>query len=145
MTQNYGSAHHPDMLISLQPPQDTPSQRCQLNLLFTDVVALLKSTETPQTVEVQCRGYSQEVTLPENFDETWNTMESCRSAAKAQALQQASADAGPAKPAQYEEVDEDTEGEPKGGLGQCVEVYWAEHRCVGVCIPNAVVACPPTT
>ena len=58
---------------------------------LTDVVALLKSHEVANTVEVQARGYSLELTLPENFEEAWNTMEGCRRSANAQALQQAAA------------------------------------------------------
>ena len=59
---------------------------------LTDVVALLRSTELANTVEVQGKGYSLELTLPEHFDETWNIMEACRRTATAQALQQASAE-----------------------------------------------------
>lgn len=57
-------------------------------LSLTEVVALLKSSEVPNTVEVQGKGYSYELTLPENFEETWNTMEACRRQTTAQALQQ---------------------------------------------------------
>ena len=38
------------------------------------------------------RGYSLELTLPENFDEAWSTMESCRRATTASHLQQQSAE-----------------------------------------------------
>ena len=48
---------------------------------MTDVVALLKSAEVANTVEVQARGYSLELTLPENFEEAWSTMEACRRSA----------------------------------------------------------------
>ena len=37
-----------------------------------NVLALLKSNEVPNTVEVQVRGYSLELTLPENFDEAYS-------------------------------------------------------------------------
>jgi len=73
---------------------------------LTDVVALLRSTELANTVEVQGKGYSLELTLPEQFDETWNIMEACRRTATAQALQQASAEAGP-KHGAVEEVSPD--------------------------------------
>ena len=73
---------------------------------LTDVVALLKSAEVANTVEVQARGYSLELTLPENFEEAWSTMEACRRSATADALLQQSADMGPAKAQVYEEVDE---------------------------------------
>jgi len=41
-------------------------------------VALLKSDELPNTVEVQQKGASYELTIPEDFDAAWNIMESCR-------------------------------------------------------------------
>ena len=71
---------------------------------LTDVVALLKSTEVANTIEVQGKGYSLELTLPENFEETWSTMETCRRQTTAAALQAASADMPSAK-AVYEDVD----------------------------------------
>lgn len=70
---------------------------------LTDVVALLRSTEVANTVEVQGKGYSLELTLPEHFEETWNIMEACRRTATAQALQAASAEGGP-KTGAVEEV-----------------------------------------
>ena len=69
-----------------------------------DVLALLKSNELANTVEVQVRGYSLELTLPENFDEAWSTMESCRRSTTATHLQQQSADAPPDK-RREEEID----------------------------------------
>ena len=71
---------------------------------LTDVVALLKSSEQANTVDVQARGYSLEVTLPENFEEAWSTMEACRRSATAAALQQASRRRA-AKAQTYTEVD----------------------------------------
>ena len=53
---------------------------------LTDVVALLKSAEVANTVEVQARGYSLELTLPENFEEAWSTMEACRRSATAASM-----------------------------------------------------------
>jgi len=70
-----------------------------------EVVALLKSGEVANTVEVQCKGYSLELTLPENFDECWQQMETARRQTTAAALQAASAEAGP-KAQVYEEVDQ---------------------------------------
>ena len=72
---------------------------------LTDVVALLKSTELANTIEVQCKGYSLELTLPESYEETWVQMEQCRRQATAAALQAASAELGPTKAQVYEEVD----------------------------------------
>ena len=74
-------------------------------LSLTEVVALLKSSEVPNTVEVQGKGYSYELTLPENFDEVYNTMEACRRQTTAAALQQASAAATSNAGKLYEEVD----------------------------------------
>ena len=59
---------------------------------MTDVVALLKSTEVANTVEVQGKGYSLELTLPENFEDSWQMMEQCRRQTTAAALQQASSE-----------------------------------------------------
>ena len=72
---------------------------------LTDVVALLKSAEVANTVEVQGKGYSLELTLPENFDDVWTAMEACRRVATAAALQQASAEMPAQRPGQVEEVD----------------------------------------
>jgi len=73
---------------------------------LTEVVALLKSTEVANTVEVQGKGYSLELTLPENFEDVWNQMEACRRQTTAAALQQASADvSGQQRQQVYEEVD----------------------------------------
>jgi len=77
----------------------------QQTVPLVEVVALLKSQEVANTVEVQARGYSLELTLPENFEDAWNTMEACRRSTTAKALQEASADQGPAKAQVYEEVD----------------------------------------
>jgi len=82
--------------------------RKQQVLSLTDVVALLKSHELPNTVEVQGKGYSYELTLPENFEEIWNTMEACRRSTTAAALQQASSAGTTAAPI-YEEVDTQVE------------------------------------
>jgi len=72
---------------------------------MTEVVALLKSTEVANTVEVQGKGYSLELTLPDNFEDSWQMMEQCRRQTTAAALQEASSQAGPTKQAVYEEVD----------------------------------------
>ena len=56
---------------------------------LTEVVALLKSTELPTTVEVQMKGASYELTIPEDFEAAWNIMEACRRQTQAMKLQQA--------------------------------------------------------
>ena len=56
---------------------------------LTEVVALLKSTELPNTVEVQMKGASYELTIPEDFEAAWNIMEACRRQTQAMKLQQA--------------------------------------------------------
>ena len=56
-------------------------------LELTDVVALLKSTELPNTVEVQIKSASYELTIPEDFDAAWNIMEACRRNTQAHKLQ----------------------------------------------------------
>jgi len=72
-------------------------------LSLTEVMAILKSSEQPNTVEVQGKGYSYELTLPEDFEEVSNTMEAARRQTTARALQQASAQSSGNKI--YEEVD----------------------------------------
>ena len=46
----------------------------------TDTVAFLKSqdAETPHVVEVQGKGHSYELHIPEHFDEACSIMEACR-------------------------------------------------------------------
>ena len=73
---------------------------------LVDVVALLKMPDMPNVVEVQARGYSLELTLPENFEEAWSTMESCRRAATASHLQQQSAEQPTVATKAIEEVDQ---------------------------------------
>ena len=90
-------------LISLTRP--SPRLLSRRASSSRQVVALLKSGEVANTVEVQCKGYSLELTLPENFDECWQQMETARRQTTAAALQAASAEAGP-KAQVYEEVDQ---------------------------------------
>jgi len=96
-------------------------------LELTDVVALLKSTELPNTVEVQIKSASYELTIPEDFDAAWNIMEACRRNTQAVRLQAAAGENGNAfRTDTYVEVDEelqkafgvDTEGGSGGGLGR---------------------------
>ena len=54
---------------------------------LADVVALLKSSELPNTVEVQVKSASYELTIPEDFEAAWNIMESCRRNTQAHTLQ----------------------------------------------------------
>ena len=51
------------------------------------MVALLKSSELPNTVEVQVKSASYELTIPEDFEAAWNIMESCRRNTQAHTLQ----------------------------------------------------------
>ena len=77
-------------------------------LELTDVVALLKSTELPNTVEVQIKSASYELTIPEDFDAAWNIMEACRRNTQAVKLQAAAGENGNAfRTDTYVEVDEE--------------------------------------
>jgi len=57
----------------------------------TETVAFLKSqdAETPHVVEVQGKGHSYELHIPEHFDEACSIMEACRLQAKTAELRQA--------------------------------------------------------
>ena len=86
----------------------TPQPWCMQVLELTDVVALLKSTELPNTVEVQIKSASYELTIPEDFDAAWNIMEACRRNTQAVRLQAAAGENGNAfRTDTYVEVDEE--------------------------------------
>jgi len=88
-------------------------------LELTDVVALLKSTELPNTVEVQMKGASYELTIPEDFEAAWNIMEACRRQTQAQKLQQAAGENSSVfRTDTYEEVDEEIEKAMLGSEGE---------------------------
>ena len=71
-------------------------------------MALLKSSELPNTVEVQIKSASYELTIPEDFDVAWNIMESCRRNTQAHRLQAAAGENGNAfRTDTYVEVDEE--------------------------------------
>jgi len=87
-------------------------------LPLTDVVALLKSDELPNTVEVQLKGASYELTIPEDFDAAWNIMEACRRTTQAKKLQDAASEHSSAfRTDVYEEVDEEIEKALMGDHG----------------------------
>mmetsp|Transcript_13813 Transcript_13813/g.42046 ORF Transcript_13813/g.42046 Transcript_13813/m.42046 type:complete len:1038 (+) Transcript_13813:202-3315(+) len=76
---------------------------------LTEVLALLRSADSPNTLEVQAKGCSYEITLPEAFEASWAVMESCRRNASARALHERSTMdmlGGAQPPGEYEEVDE---------------------------------------
>merc|ERR1719262_894899 len=58
----------------------------QQTLDLLEVLALLRSAEVPNTVEVQCKSYSYELTISENFDQAWNIMEAARRSTSAAKL-----------------------------------------------------------
>ena len=74
-------------------------------LSLNEVVALLKSTEVPNTLEVQLKGLSYELTIPEDYEQAWLVMEECRRKTHAQSTLQASSEASTVGAAVYEEVD----------------------------------------
>ena len=53
--------------------------------------------------------FRYELTIPENFDDAWNVMETCRRTTHAQALQQASTENAAIRTDLYEEVNADIE------------------------------------
>jgi len=50
----------------------------QQTIPFGEVLALLRSSETANTLEVQAKGCSYELTIPDNFEGCWHAMEGCR-------------------------------------------------------------------
>ena len=76
------------LTLNLHPrPHPNPQPWCLQVLDLTDVVALLKSSELANTVEVQIKSASYELTIPEDFDAAWNIMEACRRNTQAHKLQ----------------------------------------------------------
>ena len=73
-------------------------------LSLNEVVALLKSTEVPNTLEA-AQGLSYELTIPEDYEQAWLVMEECRRKTHAQSTLQASSEASTVGAAVYEEVD----------------------------------------
>ena len=88
------------------PPAHRLSSRPHPQVLsLNEVVALLKSTEVPNTLEVQLKGLSYELTIPEDYEQAWLVMEECRRKTHAQSTLQASSEASTVGAAVYEEVD----------------------------------------
>jgi len=91
---------------------------------LTEVLALLRSAEAQSTLEVQAKGCSYEITLPDNFESTWAAMESCRRNASTRALHNRSDGPAPRVGGEYEEV----------YIYICIYVCMYVCVCVCVCV-----------